>query len=433
MSGPRVGIAGLTHLGLNTAAAFAERGCRVVGHDGDVALCEQLAKGVLPISEPGLDELLQKNRDAISFSPDPSAVADCSIVYVAQDVPTDSDGKSDLAPLCSLVAEVSPAVDDSASLVLLSQVPPGFTRRVAFEPARLFYQVETLVFGRAVERALHPERFIVGSSDPDSELPAALLDLLRKFDCPILQMNYESAEFAKIAINCCLAGQVGVTNTLAELCERIGADWADIASALRLDRRIGPHAYLEPGLGISGGNLERDLATVCDYGNTLGTETAVIRSLVDNSHYRRDWAFRILHDHVLTRSDSPRIGILGLAYKPGTASTKNSPTLRLIEQLAGFDIKVHDELVGSVEPGHTNLVTCPDPADVWRDSDALVVMTPSPSYVAHDPAQIAQAMRGDVFIDPFGLFDRQACLSAGLNYFRLGKGNSEGEAHGLPC
>ena len=115
------------------------------------------------------------------------------------------------------------------------------------------------MFGRAVERATKPERFIVGSPDPGSALPPALDTYLRSFGCPILPMRLESAELAKISINCCLVASVSVTNTLAELCERIGADWSEIAPALRLDKRIGPFAYLSPGLGLAGGNLEREI------------------------------------------------------------------------------------------------------------------------------------------------------------------------------
>jgi len=117
----------------------------------------------------------------------------------------------------------------------------------------LFYQVETLIFGQAVERALAPERVIVGCRDPKAALPEPYSTYLKAFDCPILPMRYESAELSKISINVCLVASIGATNMMAELCEGIGADWSEIVPALRLDRRIGRHAYLAPGLGIAGG------------------------------------------------------------------------------------------------------------------------------------------------------------------------------------
>src|SRR5205807_2432451 len=142
---------------------------------------------------------------------------------------------------------------------------PGFCRALSarLEPRlHLLYLVETLVFGNAVSRAIHPERFMVGCADPGQPLPAPLREYLEAFACPILPMRFESAELCKIAINCFLVSSVTTSNTLAEICENTGADWYEIAPALRLDKRIGLHAYLSPGLGIAGGNLERHLVTV---------------------------------------------------------------------------------------------------------------------------------------------------------------------------
>lgn len=144
------------------------------------------------------------------------------------------------------------------------------------------------------------------------------------FGCPILPMSYESAELAKISINCCLVGMISVANTLAEVCERIGADWHEIVPALRLDKRIGPYAYISPGLGIAGGNLERDLATVCRLAEEHGTDAEVVRAWIHNSRYRKDWVLRVLHSNVLNYCPQPRIAVLGLAYKENTHSIKNS-------------------------------------------------------------------------------------------------------------
>ena len=171
-------------------------------------------------------------------------------------------------------------MNPDAVMVVLSQVPPGYTRALGvLPPQRLYYQVETLVFGQAVERATKPERTIVGCADPAAPLNPRFRAVLDAFGCPILPMRYESAELAKISINCCLVASVTVGNTLAELCEQIGADWSEIAPALKLDRRIGPYAYLTPGLGIAGGNLERDLATVQRLSDAHGTEAGLISRL----------------------------------------------------------------------------------------------------------------------------------------------------------
>src|SRR3970282_1279053 len=154
-------------------------------------------------------------------------------------------------------------------IVVLAQVPPAFTRGKQRPGRLLYYQVETLIFGRAVERALQPERYIVGCADPALPLPPAYQGFLQAHGCPILPMRYESAELAKISINMFLVASVSTANTLAELCEKTGAEWSEIVPALKLDKRIGPHSYLAPGLGIAGGNLERDLATVCRFADEL--------------------------------------------------------------------------------------------------------------------------------------------------------------------
>src|SRR6185295_6857324 len=137
---------------------------------------------------------------------------------------------------------VSARAVSGAVLVLMSQVPPGFCRTLAtrLDPRlRLFYQVETLVFGNAVARAIHPERFMTGCANPKEGLPDVLRNYLEAFGCPILPMRFESAELCKIAINCFLVSSVTTSNTLAEICENTGADWYEIAPALRLDKRIG--------------------------------------------------------------------------------------------------------------------------------------------------------------------------------------------------
>ena len=130
-----------------------------------------------------------------------------------------------------------------------------------------------------MERALFPERFMVGCADPASRCRRSFTELLAAFKCPILPMRYESAELAKIAINIFLTASVTATNTLANICEKIGADWGEIAPALKLDKRIGPHAYLAPGLGLSGGNLERDLVTVQSLAAEHGTRRPAHRRL----------------------------------------------------------------------------------------------------------------------------------------------------------
>jgi UDPglucose 6-dehydrogenase len=422
MTKPVIGFAGMTHLGINSAAAAAAHGFPTLGFDCDAASIARLESGKLPIVEPGLESLIAENRGRIRYSADPATLRECNIVYIACDVPTDDEGGSDLSGIHMLTGKVcAPHMARDATLVVLSQVPPGFTRALDWPEAQRIYQVETLIFGRAVERAMHPERFIVGCADPSVPLPAAYGEFLSTFGCPVLPMRYESAELAKIAINCCLVSSVTVANTLAELSERIGADWHEIVPALKLDRRIGQHAYLAPGLGLTGGNLERDLATVLHLAAETGSEAGLIRSFVANSRRRKDWVLRTLHREVFARNPDATIAVLGLAYKENTHSTKNSPSVALIQHLAPWRVRVHDPVVSAQAVKHPRMTGCGSALDAASQADALVVMTPWPAFRELKPAELLRAMKGRTVIDPYRILNGSALSAAGFNYVTLGR------------
>jgi UDPglucose 6-dehydrogenase len=206
---------------------------------------------------------------------------------------------------------------------------------------------------------------------------------------------------------------------LAELCEAIGADWNEIAPALRLDRRIGADAYLSPGLGIAGGNLERDLRTVLDLGARAGTDTGVVSAWIANSQHRREWCWRVIEGEVLSKQAQPRIAVLGLAYKENTHSTKNSPSLALLARLEGrAELRVHDPLI---PPDIVRFALgCSDPLCCAADADAVVLATPWPQYRSIECGALARVMRGRVLIDPFRLLPPDEAVAAGFAYHSLG-------------
>jgi UDPglucose 6-dehydrogenase len=231
-------------------------------------------------------------------------------------------------------------------------------------------------------------------------------------------MRYESAELAKISINFCLVASVSVANTLAEVSEAIGADWAEIVPALKLDPRIGPDAYLTPGLGISGGNLERDVRTVLDIAAAKGTDAGLMEAWLATSRHRKEWCWRTLQSRVLVRQPDAPIAVLGLAYKENTDSTKNSPALALLRHLEGRDVRVHDPVVpGAVVPFAR---ACAEPLACAKGAAALVVATPWPQYRALAIADLAAAMSGRVLIDPYRMLDGAAAVCAGFEYHALG-------------
>ena len=423
MSGkaPTLGFAGLTHLGIVSSAAAAAKGMPTVAFDPDKALVARLERGERPVHEPGLAELIAGNAERLAYTADIADLGRCDLIYFCPDVPTDDRGRSDLSSLRPLLDAVAAAIRPDAVLVILSQVPPGFTRVNAPKGRAVFCQVETLIFGLAVERAMAPERFIVGAADPSAPLPPALARYLGAFGCPVLPMRYESAELAKISINMFLVSSVSTTNTLAELCERIGADWGEIAPALRLDRRIGPYAYLDPGLGIAGGNLERDLATVQRLAEAHSTDAGVVSAWLANSRRRRDWVLDRLSEEVLKHRREPLLAWLGLAYKPDTLSTKNSPSLALLARLPDARIRAYDPAVAADPAFHPRLEAAKDPLDACSGADALVIMTPWTEFRSLDPVAIAGRLRGKIVIDPFQVLDGNAMRHARLAHHTLGR------------
>lgn len=423
-----IGFAGLSHLGIVYSLASAARGFQVVAHDSDPTRCRRLSEGRFPIEEPGLDELFAANRERLLYTADGSRLTECELVFVSLDVLTDDDNQSDLTPVKHLAETLWPRLKPECSIVILSQVRPGFTQSLArslakdseLAAARLFYQVETLVFGAAVERAMHPERYIVGAARPDAPLPAPYRAWLDSFGCPVLVMRYESAELAKLAINCFLVSSVSTTNTLAEICEVIGADWSEIAPALRLDRRIGPYAYLGPGLGIAGGNLERDLATVQDLAAVHGTDARMVTAWQRNSAYRKDWALRTIHREVLPLCPEPRIAVLGIAYKPDTHSTKNSASLALLADLSAWPVRAYDPCASIDAAAFPHVTLCDSALEAVEGADVVVLMTPWKELASLDVNRVRERMRGRVILDPYGAWKEMVARGPGLEYYRLG-------------
>ena len=422
MKKPTIGFAGLTHLGLNSLVASAERGFTIVGFHEDDTLVQNLRNGVININEPQLLDFYQKNKNQISFSNDPNSLKECDIIYVSTDVPTDNFGLSDLTSVNKLINNVIKNINSNAILVILCQVPPGFTRTIKWPINQLYYQVETLIFGRAIDRALNPERFIIGSSDKAKELPINYLNYLEAFSCPILQMSFESAELAKISINMFLVSSVTTSNILAELCEKIGANWFEIIPALKLDKRIGPFAYLNPGLGIAGGNLERDLRTVLDFSKKYNTDANTVSSWINNSKHRKKWVWDLINELISIRQNKvkPTFAILGLTYKENTHSLKNSASMELLEKLKDYTVKVYDPAAPN-DFNLKNVIRVTKKEDTLNGADFLIIMTPWEEFKSLSINEIKSRMNGNFIIDPFKLLDEATLINVGFTYKTLGK------------
>jgi UDPglucose 6-dehydrogenase len=420
MTAPIIGFCGMTHLGLVSSVAAADKGFKVICFDQDIEIINNLKIYNFSISEPQLEDLAKKNSHHIFFTSNVNDLAKCDLLYIALDVPTDSRGKSNLDPLSQLLGLIFDIASKNTTIVILSQVPPGYSRKNIRLGRSCYYQVETLIFGCAVERAQKPERFIVGCSDPEEALPQAYDVFLKAFSCPIIKMGYESAEMAKIAINMYLVSSIATTNTIAELCEKIGADWAEIIPALRMDKRIGQFAYLIPGLGISGGNLERDLETASSLADFFKTDVGVVRSWVANSKKRKRWPMQVLSAEVFEKNPNAKIALWGLAYKENTNSTKNAPSLSILEYINEGMAQVFDPVISSVSINKKQFHSTSSALSACANADALVIITPWPQFSEINPKDIAQKLKGNIILDPYKVLNANRCLDAGLRYFTLG-------------
>ena len=435
VSGPRLtAFLGASHLGLVSGVGWASLGHRVLILDTDAPLVARLEAEDLPIYEPGLSELLRKHRDAVELSTDFTRLAEAELVVVARDVPTDDANDSDLAPVTALIDRAIPHLRAGAAVAVMSQVSPGFTRalaaRIAAERPGLgiatYTWVETLIFGQAVQRFLEPERIILGCADPSTPIAPALDEGLRAFGCPVLPMRWESAELTKRAINLYLATTVTYANTLADLCEALGADWGEMVPALRLDRRIGPGAYLRPSLGIAGGNIERDVVSLAGMARASGRDGGFIESIASYNARRFEWLLRQA-DRALAGVTAPTVALWGLTYKKNTRSTKNSMGLRAVQALAGrARIQAWDPVLGAGDVAvEARIVPSRDAA--LAGADCLLITADWDEFGLTEAATF-RAMRRPLVIDCVGVLEGRRAELAGVEYVSMGRGSSPAHA-----
>ena len=422
------GFVGLSHLGIISSVGWAAFGAPVVAVDLDEAAVDTLRAGTLPVHEPSLPDLFARARTHMTFATDFAGLRACPLVIVARDVPTDEGNSSDASVVLRLIDAAVPHLQRGATLAVMSQVPAGFTRDLAARierqrpglGIRLYYWVETLIFGNAVQRYLEPERLIIGCAEPAAPLAPELEAGLRRFNCPILRMAYESAELTKTAINLYLCAAVTYANTLSDLCERLGADWTEMMPALRLDRRIGPAAYIRPGLGIAGGNLERDMVTLRDLCEAHGVDGAFIEALLGYNARRPQWVHRQLEEHLFGEVAHPSVAVWGLAYKKNTRSTKNSMAIRVIRELGDrADVRAYDPVVRG---GETDLrvKVAADRDEALAGADCLLVLTDWDEFAVPDPTAL-RSMRRPLIIDGVGVVDAARADLRGMRLVQMGR------------
>jgi UDPglucose 6-dehydrogenase len=323
---------GLSHLSLCYSAAALKKGYKVTIIDLKKNV-EDYKLGKFKVYEPQLNEILKRNKKNFLISDNFENFKNAKIIFLAKDLKTNKENKVDTYEVVQLLKKVS-KLNRKKILVIKSQVPVGFTRKINWNKNFKFHYVETLVFGQAINRAVYPERIILGKHDINIKIPKFLSAYLKKFNCPILEMKYEESELTKGFINTYLAAQVITTNYLNEFSKKYDADWSKVREALALDKRIGKFSYLTPGLGLSGGNIERDLKTISDNRNSLKLDNYLTKLFLQYSNYFKNWPI----SQINKKFKNKKIGILGFTYKEDTLSTKNAPSRVLL----CYNCLIHD-------------------------------------------------------------------------------------------
>lgn len=415
----KLGFVGLSHLGLNYLAASAQKKFSVTGVDINSKKIIKLNKNIIEYEEPNLKKVILKNKKNITFSNDFKNLKKCNLVFISQDVKTSTNGRSDLKNLLILINKTIKHLNKNAILVVLSQMKPGFMRSINIDHKKLYHQVETLIFGKAFNRALYPERIIVGCKSKFNEINPTYLRYLKSFKCPILKMEYESAEIAKISINLLLASSVTATNILSELCEKMSADWNDIVPALKLDKRIGKFAYIKPGLGISGGNIERDIVTVKSLLRKKSPPDLLLKNILENSQYMKSWIGRILtKEIILDKKNKISIGIVGAAYKENTNSIKNSPIIDLLNYLKNKkNISIYEPML-NLKLKNKNIQQVKDLKKLINKNKILIFMRPWVNR--KEIKNIYKNLNNKLIIDPYRVINFKNQKNRSNKYFTLG-------------
>ena len=432
----RIAMIGTGYVGLVSGACFSEFGTDVVCVDKDAGKIERLLEGVMPIYEPGLDTLVEKNVTAgrLSFTTDlAEAVKGADVVFIAVGTPTkEGDGHADLSYVYAAAEEIGHAIDDYTVVVTKSTVPVGTGREVHriisdicdagdFDVAS---NPEFLREGSAIEDFMRPDRVVIGTdSDRASEVLKQLYRPLFLMETPILYTKIETAELIKYAANTFLAAKITFINEVAKLCEKVGANVQDVARGIGLDGRIGGK-FLHAGPGYGGSCFPKDTLALVQTARDHGAPLHIIEAVVKVNEDRK----RQMADKIIAGCggsvDGKTIAVLGLTFKPNTDDMRDSPSLAIVPALqeAGATIRAFDPQ-GMTEakemlPG---VVFCGDAYETMEGADALAIVTEWNEFRLLDLERAKGLLSAPLMIDLRNIYKPDEIVKAGFDYYSVGR------------
>lgn len=424
-------VTGIWHQGTVVSACLADLGNEVYGVC-DEQTSKSLNAGQPPVFEPELPEIIRRSLEAgrLRYTTDyAEALKEAEFAFICTDTPVDENDESDLSSIYTIVENIGRNLKSNAVLCVTAQVPIGTSERMAetlksLAPAYsggVAYIPEFLRLGTAVETFRQADRFVIGCNDP--AVARRVASLYEPLGRQVIHTDVRSAEMAKHASNAYLAASISFINEMANLCEVLGADALEVARILKLDKRIGPYAFLSPGLGFAGGTLGREIRALQKLGTDHSTQTPMMDAVWEINADRAGLVSRRLLS-ALDTLNGRQIGILGLTYKAGTSTMRRAVSLDIVRDLVqrGARLKAFDPLANLSEVAALPpMQLCGDPYQVAEGSDALVLVTEWAGLTELDFTQMRSKMRGDVFLDTRNLLDPRRIAEAGFRYHGIGR------------
>jgi UDPglucose 6-dehydrogenase len=418
----RIGIFGAGYVGLVTGACFADLGHEVVVRDVVAERIERLRAGEVPIYEPGLDDVLARNRERISFTLDVrGAVEGSDFLYVAVGTPPTYAGDADLSAVWTVIDELPD--DATATIVMKSTVPVGTGEKVraaldarGLEAVGYVSNPEFTAEGTAVRDFMEPDRIVIGAFDAaDGDAVEALH---AGIDAPVVRADVNSAEMIKLAANAFLVTRISFINEIANVCELVGADVQHVANGIGLDHRLGPH-FLRAGLGWGGSCFPKDSLALKQLAANSGYHFHLMNAVIEVNELQKRRVLNKLQRH-LGRLRGKRVALLGLAFKPNTDDMREAPSLVLASRLIaeGAEVRAWDPIA---RPDLQGVTLCGTPLEAVDGADAAVIVTEWPQLLEFPSEEARRAMRHPLIVDGRNLLDADAVRALGFAYEGVGR------------
>lgn len=430
----KICVIGVGYVGLVTGTCFADLGNQVLCVDIAEDKIEKLRRGESPIFEPGLEEMITRNRTAgrLAFTSSyAEAVPDSDFIFIAVGTPSGVDGEADLKYVRKSVETLAGHMTKHTIVVNKSTVPVGTGDWVADILERqgkrngvdfsVVSNPEFLREGSAVVDFMNPDRVVLGSTSEDAAQAVAQLYLPLR--ATIMVTDLRTAEMIKYASNAFLAMRISFINEIASICEKLGADVKEVAAGMGMDKRIG-RAFLDAGIGFGGSCFPKDVKALTYMAEVNGLHPQLLRAVMDiNADQRRQAVVKLRE--ILGDLSGKTVGLLGLAFKPNTDDIREAPALDIIEALRmeGARVKAYDPVAAENAQRVCGTVEyCASPYELAQDADALVLVTDWNEFKQLDMARVADRMRQRVLVDGRNIYDAAQMRKLGFTYRGVGRG-----------